>query len=820
MRAASLSSVLFTLVACSGEAPTLAPIAPQSAHVRETLRIALTVENADAVHSFAYEAPETLVGVDRSATISGSGASGEFRWEPQTSHVGTHEFTFILFDATGDELDREPALITVEPAADAAPIFLRPGAGGTYDLERDPCVRFPIEVRDDDSSDVEIGATGELPEGASVSATGPKSGEFEWCPSQSDIAVSERWTIHLTADDASHEATEHDYVVVLRTGPKEGGCEGEPPVVTFAEPGEGARVSGDPGFVVRIAATDDRGLRDAPVLYYTTTMPDDPEKPDVTAFEQVLFEGGEGSEWIGRVPSLGLADGAEATVFLVVSATDNDDATGTTCDHRIDTALRSFVAVGGGEGRLARCASCFANSDCASGICALASAGARCLDACESGCASGTCASQTTRGGTSVMACGPVSAVCGGAATDCTDDSFEENDDIDGATMATDSLSAHVCSDDLDYFRITSAPLTQISVTIDGFSSDEGDLDLALLDSRRMVRAVSADITDSETVTWCNSEGGAVFARVEGYDGDENGYDLTITRTTGACCVADEFEEDDSESAARAIVGTDFEGTICPGDPDFIRFVVSSPGTVEIVLVLDDAIGDLDLKLFGPRGALVGRSTTTTSMEEIRATVTETGTYTIQVYGYLDGSGPYLGMVTQTSGGGMCTSTTEDCPAGQVCNASMCRDATCTSDAMCPAGHGCPTPGPSAGARLCSVACTVNSDCRSTEACKRLAEGRFCTLRGAGQNGDACTRHADCGGQRACASLPGGYCARLGCATNADCETDTYCVAISGQNVCAKSCWDTDAVCRTGYSCRVLTDLESDAQFVCAPSGS
>jgi hypothetical protein len=808
-----LSVLLFSwLLACGGDPPGLAPIAPHTTHVRETLRIALIVENPDAVHAFSYEAPAGLVGVDRSASISGSGASGEFRWEPQASHVGTHEFSFILFDAAGDEIDREPALITVEPAADAAPIFLRPGAGGTYDLERDPCVRFPIEVRDDDSTMVSIGATGDLPGAAMVNSTGDKSAEFEWCPTQSEIAVSERWTVHLAADDGAHPATEQDYVIVLRTGPKEGGCEGEPPTVTFVEPAEGGRVNGDPGFVVRVNASDDRGLRDAPVLYYTTTAPDDPEQPDVTAFEQALFEEGSGGEWVGRVPSLGLAEGAEATVYLVVSATDNDDATGTLCDHRTDTPLRSFTAVGGGAGRLARCATCFANSDCASGICAVAGSGARCLDACGAGCAMGSCTSQTTRGGTSAMACGPVATVCGGPSTGCMEDSFEENDTYMTAAMAPDSLSAQVCSDDDDFFRLSTPALTQVTVTIDGFVGDEGDLDLSLLDSRGMVRAVSADIGDSESVTWCNSEGGNVFARVEGYLGDENAYDLRVTRSTGTCCMPDMYEEDDSEGAARALVGTDFDGTICPGDADFIRFNVSSPGSVNVVLVLDDAIGDLDLKLFGPRGTLVGRSTTTTSLEEIDVTVTETGTYTIQVYGYLEGSGPYIGMVTTTSGGGMCTSTTTDCPLGQVCATSMCRDGTCTSDGMCPTGHACPAPGPSAGARLCSLACTVNSDCRSSEACKRLPEGRYCYARGMGQNGDACTRHADCGGQRACASLPGGYCARVGCTSNTDCET------VSGQNVCAKSCWDTDAVCRTGYSCRVLTDLGATPQFVCAPS--
>ncbi len=49
--------------------------------------------------------------------------------------------------------------------ADSAPIFLRPGPGGTFDLSRDPCVHFDVEVRDDDSAEVALSVEG-APEGA------------------------------------------------------------------------------------------------------------------------------------------------------------------------------------------------------------------------------------------------------------------------------------------------------------------------------------------------------------------------------------------------------------------------------------------------------------------------------------------------------------------------------------------------------------------------------------------------------------------------------------------------------------------------------
>ena len=88
-------------------------------------------------------------------------------------------FVVVLLDG-GSEVHRTPVVITVEPADDSGPVFLRPGAGGTFDLTLDPCVNFDIEVRDDDSSSVEIAATTDLPEGADLTQTGPKQGIFEW----------------------------------------------------------------------------------------------------------------------------------------------------------------------------------------------------------------------------------------------------------------------------------------------------------------------------------------------------------------------------------------------------------------------------------------------------------------------------------------------------------------------------------------------------------------------------------------------------------------------------------------------------------------
>ncbi len=818
-----LPLIALGLCACAeGAGATIEPIGSQSVAVHETLRIPLRVRGGGGMSlSFRFEGPE-LPGLDRTARISGGADGGEFRWSPLSSHVGTHEFTFVLVDEGGGTVHRRSAVIEVRPPADAAPVFLRPGAGGTYDLERDPCVVFDVEVRDDDTPDVDIRARGLLPEGAALLREGPKRARFDWCPTPDQVDASERWTIGIEADDGDHPPTELDYVAVLRTGPKEG-CPGEPPVVTVTSPAEGERRLSEPGYTVRISVTDDGGLRDAPLLYWTTSIPDDLADPDVTAFEQVTAVE-DGSAWRARIPSLGLADGAEQTVYVVASATDNDDDSGTLCDHRADSALVRFVAVGSSSGSGAPlCDPCTASTECASAVCASAAGGGRCLESCAGGaaCAEGTCADRTTTEGAVVRACGSVDDVCSGGGGPCVDDSREPNDSVAGAVVAPASLSdGQICAYNDDYYRVDGSSGTEVRVTVDGFVHAEGDLDLQLLSATGAILASSAGTSGSESASHCLAEAGALYARVFGYRGAENQYSMRVEETPGACCVDDAGEDDDTRLTARRLSGTDFDGSICPGDDDFLRFRVDGPSRVSALITFDTGVGDLDLELYGPSGSVVGSSRGTGDTESVDVDVTEAGDYVIRVYGFRDAAGDYLGEITVTATSG-CASSAE-CPSSEVCDAGSCVDDSCTSTATCPSGHVCPVAGPGTPTSHCGTSCSVNSDCRSYEACKWFSEGRYCGRRGSGLNGDVCATFADCGGQRACLPLPNGYCARVGCSANTDCESGTYCVPVGGQNVCVKDCLASDDLCRLseGYECSIEYDTSDVIQWVCVPPGS
>lgn len=815
----SLALLALLVAACpSGERPTLLAIERTTGRVNQTLRIALPVSNPSGIAiRYRFEPARPIPAIESVTSITGSPAGGELRWTPLASHVGTHELAIVIESPSGEEYDRGTAIVEVLPSSDAAPVFLEPGAGGTYDLSRDPCVRFRVEIRDDDSVGVEIRGREGLPTGAMVIQDGNKSADFEWCPTADQIAASERWTIGLEADDGDHPAVPHDYVVVLRSGGGSG-CEGAPPEVTVDAPEGGARVRSGTGYEVRVTATDDRGLREPPILYWTTETPSDPSRPDVTLFEQALFEPTGGDSFRARVPSLGLAVGEEREVFFVVSATDNDDATGTFCDHRTDTLLGSFFAVGGEGGSLLACAPCSASVECASGVCAPSAGGARCLDGCDPGsCSSSTaCTDVTTTEGSRARACagagGSVVAACTVA---CINDGREPNDSIATASPLSGSVSGQICTGDRDVFAIGGVTTgAQVTVTLDGFANADGDLDLRLLDPTGRILGTSAGVMDSEQITYCAAAAGTVYAEVFGYFGAQNGYDLRARVEPGGCCVNDALEPDDSVGAARLVMGTDFEGTLCFGDNDYRAFDVSVTSRAVLTLV-GDGPAVVDFELFDARGTRVARSMDVGGTLTIDTTLAP-GRYAIRVFGYMNDGDSYLGEIRLTPSGSSCT-TTRECGAGQVCATGSCRPDDCTSASMCPSMHLCPDPGPSTAPSDCAAACLVNADCRANEACKWFAEGRACGERGAGALGAPCSSFRDCGVQRTCLDWPGGYCTRAGCTRNSDCESGTFCVDVGGVRACALDCAADMTRCRSGYSCRATPDVAMTSRFVCRP---
>jgi hypothetical protein len=806
---------------CPGSSSVeIQPLDDQTVRVGETLNLDLAVRNpGGAMLSFTFSMPDLP---DSGAEIYSLGSSGgRFRWTPLASHAGAHQCTITA--SAGGGSDQETIVINVQQA-NSAPVFIQPGAGGTYDLTRDPCVTVHAEVKDDDSLPASIQVFERDPriEGATLTPSG-KQADWRWCPTPAQVDASDRYTLALAARDEAHEPVSHDYVIVLR-GEGRTECTGTGPEIVSSSPPPPDVLATSLDYRIVAVVRDDVGLKDAPILYWSTDAPADPLKPDVTAFQQVVFTADGGENYHAAIPNLNLPEGERRTIYYVISATDNDDPTGVGCDHRTDSALRQFdVASGTGTERVGYCETCSNSAQCDAGQC-VAGVSRFCGAACPS-CPSGaTCRTVTTVEGTSLESCVPEGLSCRSTGP-CTDDSYEDNDTRTAAAAIGPDVytGLQICARDQDYFQLSAGSSGTLELTIDGWDEWAVDLDLMLLRGDGTPMRVAEGIEGTEQISACVS-GGTYYAVVYGIADDQSPYNLMVDLTAGSCCTDDPLEENDGWRSATPLLDPSDtpDGQICSGDEDWFVFAGEGGRRAMVDLVIEGA-GDLDLELYDTDGLRrLASSAGTSDFEHLEADLAASGDYYIRVFGYRGAEATYL--VSYELGGGTGCTTSAGCPSGTICNGTACVDDACTPGAStCPSGAFCPEAGGTGGASDCVEPCWDAGDCRSGYACKVFAAGAGCAVSGPGSNGDPCTSFRNCAGERTCLPWPGGYCAVQGCAANGDCPSGSKCISLGGSlGTCVEDCLASDDLCRLaeGYSCECAEDLEGAWQFVCLAPGA
>lgn len=814
--------VLSLAAGCAGGTrevpPRLLPIPAQRTAVGRTLTVDLSVENPSGLPlTFSWTGPD-LPGMAESVHLSATPFGARFLYTPLASHTGDQAFEVRVVSRAGE--DRQAFVVTVAPDDTTAPSFLRPGPGATFDLSRESCVRVDVEVRDEDSRQVTLAATGDVPPSAEFVQTGPKTGEWTWCPGAAELDRSLQWRFFFEADDGDHPPVRQPFLAVLLR-PGKDDCPGSAPEVAFLSPGKGERVASVTGYPVAIRVTDDQGLRDPPAVLWMRGEPEDTDHPDLGEF-QALSVLAEGDRFVARVPHLGLAPEAEEVVSLLVVATDNDDASGTACDHRTVSRVHRFLAVGGDFSRDAggTCSPCDLAEACHSGVCLRGALEGRCVPACPADCPDGrTCARATALDGRSASVCESLEALCPSEAepSSCADDPDEPDDGIDrAAAWDLAPRDRRMCPEDRDWMRLSVPGPGWLTLSLRPVAWESGDADLVLRDGRGQQRAIAAANGPSEDLRFCTDAASDWFVEVAGNAEARGSWRIAGTFQGGSCCQDDPFEPDGGPDEARPLPFPGLgEGVICPYDSDWFRLEVPSVATVEVTLVSEDRGVDLDLQVFGPAGTLVAFGDALG--DETIAWDARPGTHWIRVFGYQGHTDAYL-VETDLSPAPSC-GTDRDCPLGTSCWDRSCGESFCRNDADCPGGSACPFPGPGALASLCGAPCTKNADCRDGEACKAFPEGRFCGIKGSGANGDACDTFLDCGGQRACLPWPGGCCARAGCRGHGDCEGGTWCVVVRETPACLPSCDPATPACRQseGYSCRAVPDGDGIDRWVCVP---
>jgi len=612
------ASCLATLVACGGSAPELDGLTDQVAQVGTELKIDLngTDKEGDRLAYNYHNADLTDLDGHAEITVSPSGA-GVFRWTPLAADVGQHAFDFSVSD--GSNATTVTINIDVKSAIGSAtaPVFRQPlGTGTTLDMTKSMCVDLNIVIEDQDSAQVTIKQEEPLIDGATLTPQDGLSASWHWCPTRAQQSET-RYTLVLSADDGDNPKTIKNYLVVLRTGGGQN-CPGQAPVIDHTPM--------DVTTILDLAPTatisDDKGLKDTPLFYYSMTQPaNPPDLSHMTQLSMILISGDNKSgTYTAAVPNpvATMPAGASATIYYVMVADDDDDTMGS-CDHTTQSQTYHMTVTSSGNANLPACAACTADAQCGTGdLCVyMGSMGASyCLQACGGGCPSGyTCSSSPVYSvdGASDYQCVPPSGSCENPTGPCEDDSWEENDTRSQASanpvLAPDTYDLVSCPSttgsnaDDDWFKIVLSQDSRVDIQIAG--DPITDLDLHLYHSDGTVVTASTSGNPDEQINTC-LKAATYYIKVNAYGHARNPYLMSYDATPESCdttCVDDSNEDDDTYSQARPTTYPSYTSTgnqICTDDDDWFKVPLFTGDKLGVDLTFNQSNSsqDLDIHLY------------------------------------------------------------------------------------------------------------------------------------------------------------------------------------------------------------------------------
>ncbi|MBX3157950.1 MAG: pre-peptidase C-terminal domain-containing protein [Deltaproteobacteria bacterium] len=621
--AVSLTCLASAVAACTtGGAPELSGLSDQIAQVGVELQIDLNGTDPDGDRlEYGFSAADLPnIASKARVTVSPSGI-GVFRWTPLGSDVGEHAFDFTVSD--GQTTTTVTITIDVRSAVGAAtaPIFRQPlGSGTTLDLTQRQCVELDVVIEDQDTATVQIAQEEPVITGATLDQIDGRTAKWSWCPTKAQEAES-RYTLMLSADDGDNPKTIKPFLIVLQHG-NGAQCPGLAPVITHTP----QNVTSILGLTIATQVTDDKGVKENPLLFVSTTQPSNP--PNLAAMTQhstLLITGNaKNGQYAADVPNpiAGMPAGATMKLFYLFVAVDDDDTMGS-CDHSTVSPVFSMTITSTGTANAPMCAACTHDAQCGAGdLCApLGGQGANfCMQSCAGGCPSGTTCSAapiTSVNGASARQCIPNSGSCAMQSNVCIDDNFEENDTVAQAN-ANPPLAANVTHDaiscpapnngfgtDDDFYKIVLASDKVVDVQLVG--EEITDLDLRVLKSDGTTLSASTSFESAEEIKKCLAAG-TYFLRVNGFGTGRNPYLLEYTTAApagGSCtaanaCVDDAFEDDDTFSQARFTnfpLHTSNGNKICANDDDWFKVVLFTGEVMTVDLKFTQASFDQDLDL-------------------------------------------------------------------------------------------------------------------------------------------------------------------------------------------------------------------------------
>lgn len=613
---------LATTVACGGgAAPELEGLTDQVAQVGVEFTLNLDGTDADGDQlSYRYRAADIPdIGGRAGITVSPSG-SGVFRWTPIADDLGAHSFDFIVSDGSNDTTETINIDVKSAVGSATAPLFRQPlGTGTTIDLAQKQCVDFDVVIEDQDSAEVTLALEEPKTEGMRLDQEDGLTGRFNWCPTREQQA-EQRYTAVLSADDGDNPKAIKNYLIVLRGGSGQN-CPGTAPVISHTPEDETTIID----LTIDAQVTDDMGLKEPPLFYYSLTNPG--SNPDLSTMTQLQTLSISGTPMNGTYaadvpnPVANQPAGAQATIYYVFVADDDDDSVGN-CDHATQSPVYQMTVTSGGAANLGLCEACSADAQCGAGdLCTYVGAmgDTYCLQSCDAGCPAGyTCSvgDVFSVDGAQARQCVPINGSCTAPTAACEDDDNEDDDNqsqaaanaqADGPFM--DYTYATLCpkpvqpqfgskADD-DWRQLVITEDTKIDMFLQG--GGEADIDLVVYTSSGALAAKSTSLGYEEHVVQCLKPG-TYYVKINGFTNARTEYSLDNLPTPQACdtsCVDDSSEQDDTGTTARMTSSsyTSSNNVICPNDDDWYKVHLAAGQSVTIDMT-STGTGDLDIHLY------------------------------------------------------------------------------------------------------------------------------------------------------------------------------------------------------------------------------
>lgn len=220
----------------------------------------------------------------------------------------------------------------------------------------------------------------------------------------------------------------------------------------------------------------------------------------------------------------------------------------------------------------------------------------------------------------------------------CTDDTYEQNDDIASAGFIVterDYSNLVSCEMDEDYYQFT-ATRDELTVVQLNYPASEGDIDLQVVNSVGSVIAQSRTTTDNETIEFTPMLSGSLYLRVWLYQDagstPGNQYSMRIEP-----CEDDTLEGfgNNTVSDARLInTGTQSNLKVCENADDHYYLIGNQTGdTLTTQLSYTAGEGDLDLQYIDrTTGSVLASATGSAGQTTLTYTTVSTNSIVIRIH--------------------------------------------------------------------------------------------------------------------------------------------------------------------------------------------